>query len=135
MINYKPFNIFIKEDKFSLHKINVLVVHLGQAKIFSKFDLKAGFWQLGIQPENRYKTAFCIPNAQYQWIVMPFGLNVALLLFQKAMTKIFEPILQCALIYIDDILLFSKHEKEHKELLLQFVGLVAQYSITFSSKK
>ncbi|KAH9686192.1 hypothetical protein KPL70_014278 [Citrus sinensis] len=43
------------------------------AKVFSKFDLKAGFWQLGISPEDRPKTAFCIPNAHYQWTVLPFG--------------------------------------------------------------
>ena len=52
----------------------------------------------GIDPVDRYKTAFCIPNAQYQWTVMPFGLKVVSSLFQKTMTKIFEPILDRAII-------------------------------------
>ena len=85
-----------------------MFVHLHDAKVLSKFDLKAGFWQLGIDPSDKHKTAFCIPNDHYQWTVMPFGLKVAPSLFQKAMTKIFEPILYHTLVYIDDILIFSK---------------------------
>ncbi len=95
------------DDKFSLSKISSLFTHLQEAHIFSKFDLKAGFWQLRIDPTKRYKTAFCIPNAQYR-IVMPFRLKFAPSLFQKAIVRIFEPILHSALIYIDDILLFQK---------------------------
>ncbi|ESQ39483.1 hypothetical protein EUTSA_v10001272mg [Eutrema salsugineum] len=51
----------------------VLFQRLPQAKVFSKFDLKAGLWQLGIKPEDRPKTAFCIPDRHFQWKVMPFG--------------------------------------------------------------
>lgn len=51
--------------------------------------------------------AFCLPNHHYQWTVMPFGLKNALLQFQKAMVTIFKPIMHNALVYIDDILLFS----------------------------
>ena len=65
----------------------------------------AGFWQLGIHPEDRPKIAFCIPDHRFQWTVMPFGLKNAPSCFQKAMIQIFEPLLADALIYIDDILL------------------------------
>jgi hypothetical protein len=82
----------LKDDKFSLPKIENLFIHLSKAKVFSKFDLKSGFWQLGISPEDRYKTVFCIPNCQYQWIVMPFGLKVTPSIFQKTMAKIFASI-------------------------------------------
>ncbi|KAH9658046.1 hypothetical protein KPL70_023335 [Citrus sinensis] len=67
VIDYQPLNSFLKDDKFPLPKIQTLFVHLQGARIFSKFDLKAGFWQLGISPVDRHKTAFCIPNAHYQW--------------------------------------------------------------------
>ena len=77
VIDYNPLNLFLKDDKFPLPKINTLFSHLHDAVIFSKFDLKEGFWQVGIHPDDRPKTAFCIPNAQYQWTVLAFELKVA----------------------------------------------------------
>ena len=117
VIDYQPINSFFKDDKFPLPKFQTLFVHLQGARIFSKFDLKAGFWQLGITPVDRPKIALCIPDAHYQWTVMPFGLKVAPSLFQKAMTKIFNPILHHALVYIDDILLFSPDHESHHQIL------------------
>lgn len=94
--------------------------HFTNAHIFSKFDLKAGFWQLGIAPSDRPKIAFCLPDHHYQWTVMLFGLKNAPSHFPKAMVTIFKPILNNALVYIDDILLFSPDTKTHKALLPQF---------------
>ncbi|GAA0148334.1 hypothetical protein LIER_07807 [Lithospermum erythrorhizon] len=120
VINYQPLNIFLADDKFPLPKRDFLFQKITQAKIFSKFDLKAGFWQLGIKPEDRPKTGFCIPDHHLHWEVIPFGVKIASSLFQKAMTKIFEPLLPNALIYIDDILLFSSDPSSHSKLLLKF---------------
>ncbi|KAL0300376.1 UNVERIFIED_CONTAM: polyprotein [Sesamum calycinum] len=63
VIDYKALNHFLLDDKFPLPKTKVLFSYLAKAQIFSKFDLKSGFWQLGIDPNDRYKTAFCLPNA------------------------------------------------------------------------
>ncbi|XP_057949995.1 uncharacterized protein LOC131144998 [Malania oleifera] len=111
-----------------------LFSQLSVAQVFSKFDLKVGFWQLGISLKDRPKTAFCIPNHHYQGIVMPFGLKVAPSIFQKAMTRIFQPMLHHALVYIDDILLFSKDEETHGKLLNDFKKLITQYGIMLSEK-
>ncbi|KAL0355776.1 UNVERIFIED_CONTAM: polyprotein [Sesamum radiatum] len=89
----------------------------------------------GIDPKDRYKTAFCLPNAQYQWTVMPFGLKVAPSLFQKAMIKIFEPILHTTLVYIDDILLYTQDQPAHEKLLQQFYDIVQAHGIMLSDKK
>ncbi|KAH9780772.1 hypothetical protein KPL71_008211 [Citrus sinensis] len=86
-------------------------------------------------PVDHPKTAFCIPDAHYQWTVMPFGLKVAPSLFQKAMTKIFSPILHHALVYIDDILLFSSDHDSHQKLLLDFFHIVQEHGIILSEKK
>ena len=66
---------------------------------------------------------------------MPFGLKVAPSLFQKAMIKIFEPILYHALIYIDDVLLFSKDYDSHQDLLSHFLKIVESHGIMLSDKK
>ncbi|KAL4388769.1 hypothetical protein GQ457_09G024330 [Hibiscus cannabinus] len=81
VINYQPLNHFLLDDKFPLPNRNALFSSLAKAQIFSKFDLKAGFWQLGIDPTERPKTGFCIPNHHFQWKVMPFGLKTAPSLF------------------------------------------------------
>ncbi|KAK0589921.1 hypothetical protein LWI29_020251 [Acer saccharum] len=88
VVDYKPINLFLRDDKFPVPRPNVLFSQLPRATIFSKFDLKGAFWQIGIHPDERYETAFCLPNAQYQWTVLPFGLKTALSLFQKAVTRI-----------------------------------------------
>ncbi|KAK1582477.1 hypothetical protein Q3G72_015436 [Acer saccharum] len=135
VVDYKPLNLFLRDDKFPIPRPNVLFSQLPRATIFSKFDLKFAFWQIGIYPDERYKTAFCLPNAQYQWTVLPFGLKTAPSLFQKAVTRIFHPLLHSALIYIDDILLFSPDETSHNLLLQQFHDIVHQYGIMLSEKK
>ena len=66
---------------------------------------------------------------------MPFGLKVAPSLFQKAMKKIFNPILHHALVYIDDILLFSSDHESHQKLLLDFFHSVQEHGIMLSEKK
>ena len=81
VINFQSLNHFLQNDKFPLPNTMTLFACLHNAKVFSKFDLKARFWQLGIHPENKYKIGFCIPDHYYQWQVMPFGLKVAPLLF------------------------------------------------------
>ena len=82
-----------------------------------------------------YKIAFCIPNYHYQWTVMPFGLKNAPSQFQKAMVMLFQPILANALIYVDDILLFSKDVESHERLLIEFYNLVKSQRIMLSEKK
>ena len=114
---------------------SALFQHLSNAKVFLKFDLKTGFWQLGIHPEERYKTTYCIPDHHYQWTVMPFGLKNAPSQFQKAMVTLFQPLLTNALFYVDDILLFSKDEESHSKLLTEFYNLVKSQGIMLSEKK
>ena len=135
VINYQDLNHLLADDKFPLPNKSALFQHLSNVKVFSKFDLKAGFWQLGIHPEERYKTAFCIPDHHYQWTVMPFGLKNAPSQFQKSMVMLFQPLLTNALIYVDDILLFSKDEESHAKLFTEFYNLVQPQGIMLSEKK
>ncbi|KAH9734774.1 hypothetical protein KPL71_017497 [Citrus sinensis] len=135
VIDYQPLNMFLQDDKFPLPRRQSMFTFLKNAQIFSKFDLKSGFWQLGIEPSERYKTAFCIPNAHFQWTVLPFGLKTAPSIFQKSMVQIFQPILHHALIYIDDILLFSGSHNEHRQLLSQFYDILQSHGIMLSAKK
>ncbi|WMV29629.1 hypothetical protein MTR67_023014, partial [Solanum verrucosum] len=135
VINYQSLNHFLLDDKFPIPNKLTLFSHLSKSKYFSKFDLKSGFLQLGIHLEDNSKTSFCIPDHHYQWKVMSFGLKSTLSLFQKAMIKIFQPILHTSLVYIDDILLFSDTMEEHIGIPHKFHLLVKQYGIMLSEKK
>nr|KYP52538.1 polyprotein [Cajanus cajan] len=77
VINYKPLNQALQWIRYPIPNKKDLLARLHSAKIFSKFDMKSGFWQIQINPSDRYKTAFTVPFGQYGWNVMPFGLKNA----------------------------------------------------------
>ena len=85
-----------------------LLNHIHSAKIFSKFDLKSGYWRIQIHGKDRYKTTFTIPFGHFKWNVMPFGLKNAPLKFQNIMNNSFNPYTKLILSYMGDILIFSQ---------------------------
>ena len=91
--------------------------------IFSKFDLKSIFYQIGIEEKDMFKTAFFLPHGKYQWKVLPFGINNEPSEFQNKMEDIFRE-KKWALVYIDDILIHSKNLQEHLKHLQEFYSLV-----------
>ncbi|GBG80098.1 hypothetical protein CBR_g30465 [Chara braunii] len=101
-----------------LPRIDDLLERLGGAKFFSKLDLKSGYHQLEIRKEDRYKTAFKTRYGHFEWLVMPFGLMNAPATFQAAMTTEFRHMLdRFVLIYLDDVLVYSRSLEEHVEHL------------------
>ncbi|GBG65534.1 hypothetical protein CBR_g51126 [Chara braunii] len=97
-----------------LPRIDDLLERLGGAKYFSKLDLKSGYHQISIQPNDRYKTAFKMRYDHFEWVVMPFGLTNAPATFQAAMTNEFRAMLdQFVLVYLDDILVYSRSLEDH----------------------
>ena len=123
------------DDKCPLPNRNTLFASLSKDAIFPKFDLKVGFWQIGIRPKDRPNMTFYILGHHYQWKILPFGLKTAPSMFQKAMTKIYGPILSNALVYIDDILLFSPIVKAYQDLLSQFIKITQAHGIMLSERK
>lgn len=63
--------------RYSLPNEASLLQRIPECTIFSKFDLKSGFYQIGIEVKSKYKNAFVVPHGQYQWNVLPFGINNA----------------------------------------------------------
>ena len=102
--------------------------------MLSKFDLKSGFYQIGINKEDMYKTTFVVPHGQYQWKAMPFSLANALAKFQKRMEYIFRNH-PWILVYIDDILICAKSLQEHWKQLHIFYELVYRHGLVLSKPK
>ena len=103
------------KNKYPLSRIDDLFDQLRNAKIFSKIDLRSGYHQLKIKAKDIAKTAFRTQFGYYEFVVMPFGLTNALTIFMNLMNRIFHQYLdQCVVVFIDDILVYSANEDDHK---------------------
>ncbi|GBG60262.1 hypothetical protein CBR_g4215 [Chara braunii] len=113
-IDYRKLNAQTIKNVGLLPRIDDLLERFGGAKYFSKLDLKSAYHQLEIHPRDRYKTAFKTRYVHFEWVVMPFGLTNAPTTFQAAMTTEFRDMLdRFVLIYLDDILVYSRTLDEH----------------------
>ncbi|CAL9004327.1 unnamed protein product [Prunus brigantina] len=97
--------------------------------------MKSGFWQIQIDESDKYKTAFVTPFGHYEWNVMPFGLKNAPSEFQNIMNEIFNPYSHFSIVYIDDVLIFSKSIEQHWKHLHKFLQVVKQNGLVVSAKK
>ena len=113
VINYKPLNKVLEWIRYPIPNKRDLVNRLSKAVIFSKFDMKSGFWQIQIRESDRYKTAFTTPFRYYEWNIMPFGLKNASNEFQNVMNDIFNPFSSHSIVYIDDVLIFLESIEQH----------------------
>ena len=123
--DFRDLNAVTIDDSYPLPRLDVLLHRAGQARVFSKIDLASGFHQIEVHPKSRAYTAFRLPepfqgHALWQWKVMPFGLRNAPPTFQRAMAVALDGSDHCAVVYIDDILIFSASRREH----LQHLALV-----------
>ena len=87
---------------------------LGEATVFSKLDLNTGFHQIRLKPEDVEKTAFNTNYGQFEYLFMPMGLCNAPATFQSLMNEIFHDCIDMfVVIYMDDLLVFSKSVEEY----------------------
>ncbi|KAI0498886.1 hypothetical protein KFK09_019784 [Dendrobium nobile] len=135
VFNYRSVNDNTYKDQYSLPGINTLLKKIGNSKIYSKFDLKSGFHQVAMHPDSIEWTAFISPTGLYEWLVMPFGLKNAPAVFQQKMDKCFANCTDFLVVYIDDILIFSNTEAEHKKHLEAFLKIVEQEGLILSANK
>ncbi|GBG73218.1 hypothetical protein CBR_g12935 [Chara braunii] len=114
-IDYRKLNAQTVKNAGPLPRIDDLLERLGGAKYFSKLDLKSGYHQISIQPNDRYKTAFKTRYGHFEWVVMPFGLTNAPTTFHAAMTNEFHAMLDrfVLVFYLDDILVYSRTFEDH----------------------
>jgi hypothetical protein len=117
-VDYRPLNEVTIKNKYPLPRIDILFDQLTRARVFSKIDLKSGYHQIRIRPEDIPKTAFTTRYGLFEYLVMSFGWTNAPAHFTYLMNSEFMPKLdKFVVVFIDDILIYSKNEEEHAKHL------------------
>nr|GEZ14684.1 putative reverse transcriptase domain-containing protein [Tanacetum cinerariifolium] len=134
----KELNKLTVKNRYPLPRIDDLFDQLQGSSVYSKIDLRSGNHQLRVREEDVPKTAFRTRFGHYEFQVMPFGLTNAPAVFMDLMNRVCKPYLdKFVIIFIDDILIYSKDEKEHEEHLkaiLEFLKKEELYAKIFKCK-
>src|SRR5438105_1254684 len=117
VVDYRPLNE-VMAKKYPLPHIEILFDQLAGAKVFLEIDLRSGYHQIKVREEDIPKIAFSTRYGLYEYLVMSFGLTNAPAFFMYLMNSVFMMELDvCVVIFIDDILVYSKNEEEHAKRL------------------
>jgi hypothetical protein len=129
-IDYRSLNEVTIKNKYPLPQIEDLFDLMRGAKVFSKIDLRPGYHQLKIRVEDIPKTAFTSRYGLYEFTVMFFGLTNAPAYFMYLMNKVFMEYLdKFVVVFIDDILVFSRSEEEHEEHLRLVLQMLSEHQL------
>lgn len=109
---------------------------LSGSKWFTVLDLKSGYYQLGVEPSDRPKTAFTTPFGTWQFRRMPQGLTNSPATFQRTMEKVMAGLnLQEVITFLDDIIVFSDSLEQHEERLMKVLKRIADFGLKLSPCK
>ena len=126
-IDYRELNKLTVKNRYPLPRIDDLFDQLQGSCFYSKIDLRSGYHQLRVREEDIPKTAFRTRYGHYEFQVMPFGLTNAPAVYMDLMNRVCKPYLdKYVIVFIDDILIYSKSKKEHEAHLRTILELLKQ---------
>ncbi|XP_071684991.1 uncharacterized protein [Lolium perenne] len=129
-VDYRKLNDVTIKNKYPLPKIEDLFNQMNGARVFSKIDLRTGYHQLKVRESDIPKTAFTTRYGLFEYTVMSFGLTNAPAYFMNLMNKVFMKYLdKFVMVFIADILIYSKNEEEHAEHLRIVLGTLRDHQL------
>jgi hypothetical protein len=136
VLDYRRLNLVTKMDRHPLPLIQDIFDQLGGATIFTTLDLKQGYHQLPVHPNSIEKTAFACHLGLFEWTRMPMGVSCGPPVFQREMQKAMAGLLGvCCLVYLDDLVIFSKDPHDHVNHLELVLARLRHYGLTLKRSK
>ena len=136
-VDYRQLNDITIKNRYPLPRIDELIGRLQGATYFSKIDLKSGYHQLQVKEEDRHKTAFRTRYGSYEFTVMSFGLTNAPSSFMALMHDVLKGLVdKTIVVYLDDIIIFSKGNKEeHQAKVEEVLQRLQEHSLVVNQAK
>ena len=137
-VDYRKLNAVSQPMFFPMIRMEDVIDSIGesQAQLFSVLDCASGFWQIPMDPETKDKSAFITPEGVFEWNRMPFGLKNAPMTFQMLMSEVLRDMnWKYVLVYVDDIIIFSKTFEEHLNHLHQVFSKLREAGLTLKPSK
>jgi RNase H-like domain found in reverse transcriptase/Reverse transcriptase (RNA-dependent DNA polymerase)/Integrase zinc binding domain/Integrase core domain len=132
--DFRKLNLITKEDKYTCPNIGDLTARLAGCTVFSKLDLRKGYYQVPVRPEHVCKTAIITPFGLYEFLRMPFGLRNAGQTFQRMMDDVMAGLPFC-FIYLDDILVASPDHVTHVQHLREVLQRLSDHGLVINAEK
>ena len=135
-VDFRPLNAIATCSQYPLPRINDILQNLQGAKYFSALDLAKGFHQIPLAEESKPKLAFVTPGlGQWEWETTPMGLHSGPAAFQSCMQQVLAGLEDTTLVYIDDIIVFTKTFEEHLVALEEMFKRLKEYNLKASRPK
>ena len=137
VVDYHRLNEVTASDEFPLPRMDDILSKFSGMRYFSAFNVNKGFHQIPITKDSdRDKSAFTCHLGQFRYTRMPFGVKNGPAVFQREISRVLTPVLnRCALVYIDDILVFSPDFDTHLKDCAEVLGLITHSGMTLKPKK
>lgn len=136
-VDYRSINEKMVKDEYPLPLIETQIDQLSKAKVFSKLDLKNGFFHLKVHDDSIKYTSFVTSSGQYEFLRAPFGLSNCPKVFMRFVNIIFRELIEkgIVMIFIDDIIIPAENEKQALERLQEVLKVAAEYGLNINWKK
>ena len=135
-VDYRALNRVTKKDAYPLPRMDESFQKFHGARFFTILDLKSGYWQIPLDLSTRAKTAFSTRYGHFEWLVLPFGVSNGPGGFQKRMNKLLLKFIdKFVIVYMDDILIFSKNLHEHVGHVRQVLLALADANMILNMEK